>query len=78
MGQREGLGDQVAPGPGREPERSRELGDRELRDEGCAVAGDRDPGVLTAPRPQRRRIVEVADLVQPGPLDRGDQHLHRR
>jgi hypothetical protein len=69
VGQLECLADQVAPRSGRESERGGELGDRELRDQRCAFPGDRDPGVPATLDQPGRRLVQIIDLVQPGPLD---------
>ena len=54
------------PGTGRHPQRQCELGDAELRDQGCTLAGDRE---LVLGPVDHRRVEDRLDRVHDRPLD---------
>ena len=76
--QLEGGGDQVAPRVSGDPEGGGELGDAELRDQGCPGSGERDSGLGAAAEPgcgPGRGQVDRLHGVLLGPDDRGDQDV---
>ena len=71
VAQLEGVAEVAFAGFGRQADGGGELGDGELRDQGCAGSGERDAGVAEGPQPDGRGFVDGFGGVDDGPLHGG-------